>query len=303
MTGKKRLAALQGATRPREIGAAQGSPVSPLFLNVVLDGLDREMKLKHPQLSYARYADDIVVCAKSRGKSEETIGQIRLWLRRLGMDLKDSKTTFVNLQQGTPVYLMGYGARALGLCGNDYSEAILHITIPKNAIYRLQESLTKPFERYVKGRGAEPGFDLHELAREINECIAGFYSGYRLADQEDIWNARLTAIIGAARTARFMPKANDNRIYDRLARSGVQCLQYFGCGRKEGKPEQDRKEWLQTLNLQRDWNKFGLRARFACAAIREELDYSDEAWIAYARRRWTAETQTLTDQQILTEGR
>jgi RNA-directed DNA polymerase len=51
-----------------ESGTPQGGIISPLLLNVAMNGLQQDLG---PAYGYIRYADDLVVCASSREKIEE----------------------------------------------------------------------------------------------------------------------------------------------------------------------------------------------------------------------------------------
>lgn len=48
---------------PTHVGVPQGSPLSPLLANVVLDDLDKLLESRH--MKFARYADDFVISVKS----------------------------------------------------------------------------------------------------------------------------------------------------------------------------------------------------------------------------------------------
>jgi RNA-directed DNA polymerase len=64
-----------------EMGTAQGSPLSPLLANVLLDDLDKELERRG--LRFARYADDLLVLVRSA---------------RAGERLKASLTRFLSVQ-------------------------------------------------------------------------------------------------------------------------------------------------------------------------------------------------------------
>lgn len=54
----------EGLTQQREKGTPQGSPLSPLLSNIVLDELDKELERRGH--SYVRYADDVKIFVGSR---------------------------------------------------------------------------------------------------------------------------------------------------------------------------------------------------------------------------------------------
>jgi len=65
-----------GVKQPSEEGTPQGSPLSPLLANVMLDDLDRELERRGHR--FVRYADDLMVYVRSQRAGErviESIGQ------------------------------------------------------------------------------------------------------------------------------------------------------------------------------------------------------------------------------------
>ncbi len=85
-------------------GLAQGSPLSPLLSNLYLDKFDRAMA--EVDCRFIRYADDFVVLFKDDQKTEKSIEQIRAFLDRLQLHLKEDKT--VEVKQGKPIQFLGF---------------------------------------------------------------------------------------------------------------------------------------------------------------------------------------------------
>ncbi len=71
-------------------GVPQGSPLSPILSNIVLNELDQE--LDHRGLKYARWADDFVVLVRSRRAAERAMGNICAYLDRLGLTINRQKS-------------------------------------------------------------------------------------------------------------------------------------------------------------------------------------------------------------------
>jgi hypothetical protein len=73
----------------RKIGIGQGSPLSPLLLNLFLDHvLDRPIAKRHPSLRLIRYLDDILVACPDRKTAERTCKDLQTLLKSAGMSLK-----------------------------------------------------------------------------------------------------------------------------------------------------------------------------------------------------------------------
>lgn len=78
-------------------GVPQGGVISPLAANIALDGLET---LLRGQAGYIRYADDLVVTAKSKEELEALIPSIKSFLQVRGLELNTEKTHIVHISQG-----------------------------------------------------------------------------------------------------------------------------------------------------------------------------------------------------------
>ena len=77
-------------------GTPQGGVISPLLANLFLHyAFDKWIGIKYPQLSFVRYADDIVVHCNSETEAEEVLSAIRERLSCCELDLNEKKTKIV----------------------------------------------------------------------------------------------------------------------------------------------------------------------------------------------------------------
>ena len=111
-------------------GTPQGGSISPLLLNIALNGMEDlllsltttrtyqpapEAKVQSPYrrtsptYGYCRYADDFVVTAKSKADIEAAVPILQAWLKPRGLALNVEKTQIVNIQQGFP--FLGFSLR------------------------------------------------------------------------------------------------------------------------------------------------------------------------------------------------
>jgi RNA-directed DNA polymerase len=81
-------------------GVPQGSPLSPILSNIVLNELDQE--LDHRGLKYARWADDFVVLVRSRRAAERAMENICAYLEgRLGLPVNREKSGVSTMSEVT----------------------------------------------------------------------------------------------------------------------------------------------------------------------------------------------------------
>jgi group II intron reverse transcriptase/maturase/CRISPR-associated endonuclease Cas1 len=94
----------QGERIERTQGLPQGSPLSPLLANIMLDDFDNDMQLAGFKL--VRFADDFVVLCKSKEQAELAHRTALASLQEHGLKLNADKTHISNMADG--FYYLGY---------------------------------------------------------------------------------------------------------------------------------------------------------------------------------------------------
>ena len=96
---------IEGKLKRRRKGVPQGSPLSPLLSNILLDQLDKE--LERLGLNYVRYADDFSIYTKSKSAAREIGNTIYLFLRdKLELPINREKS---GIRRPSSFKLLGYG--------------------------------------------------------------------------------------------------------------------------------------------------------------------------------------------------
>src|SRR5262249_30801353 len=80
-----------------ESGTPQGGIISPLLLNIELNGLQERLAAKYGSV---RYADDFIVTASSQEEIEKVRPVIEEWLQERGLALHPEKTRIVHIEDG-----------------------------------------------------------------------------------------------------------------------------------------------------------------------------------------------------------
>jgi len=82
---------VDGRLQPTRVGVPQGSPVSPILSNILLDVLDKELERRGHK--FIRYADDLAIFVKSQRAGERVLGSVSRYLeRKLKVKVNQSKS-------------------------------------------------------------------------------------------------------------------------------------------------------------------------------------------------------------------
>jgi RNA-directed DNA polymerase len=82
---------IDGVKTPSEEGSVQGSPLSPLLSNVVLDELDKELEAR--DLEFCRFADDCNIFARTQRGAERIMESIKKFIeKKLKLKINEEKS-------------------------------------------------------------------------------------------------------------------------------------------------------------------------------------------------------------------
>lgn len=149
-----------GVVAPTRMGIAQGSPLSPLLANIVLDELDQELAQRH--WPFVRFADDSVVFARTESEGRQMVQVIADFLhQRLNLRLHPGKTKVV---QPTAADYLGFTYRI-----GSYGQIRRRVTRPAvMALRQRVEELAKPCK----------GDSLDSLAARVSRHVRGWAAYY-----------------------------------------------------------------------------------------------------------------------------
>ena len=151
-----------------EEGSPQGGPLSPLLANIYLNEFDWEMNSRGVKM--VRYADDIVVFAKSKRAAERLLESCRKYLEgrlKLKMNAEKSKVTSIFAQKNFK--FLGF---CLGKNGNG-----IYIRAHRKSLNKAKEKL-KLLTKRNRGR------NVRRVMQEVKVFIRGWIGYFRVADMK-----------------------------------------------------------------------------------------------------------------------
>ncbi|MCP4966752.1 MAG: group II intron reverse transcriptase/maturase, partial [bacterium] len=137
----------------------QGSPLSPLLANILLDDLDRELERRGHR--FARYADDLLILVRSVRAGDRVKASVTRYLTsQLKLKVNESKSRVCGLNE---VVFLGFTFRGTKLRWSDASFAKF-----KHRVRRLTG----------RSWGVSMDYRLHKLA----EYVCGWMNYYGISD-------------------------------------------------------------------------------------------------------------------------
>lgn len=159
----------KGAENPEEDrdyrrGVPQGSPLSPLLGNIMLDQMDRYLEQHH--IEFVRYADDCMMFFRSEEEARQTLETVAVYVEQV-MDLKINRMKTV-IGHISEVTYLGYGFRMnAGQC---------QFLISQKAVERIRGKI-KNYLRWYKEQKSE-------FRRKTKQALRGWLWYYSHAETE-----------------------------------------------------------------------------------------------------------------------
>lgn len=164
-----------GVRRRTEEGSPQGGPLSPLLANIYLNEFDQEMEKRGVKV--IRYADDIVILAKSKRAANRLLESSRTVLeQRLKLQMNMRKSKVVSVLSQKHFKFLGF---ALGKNQNG-----VYIRVHR-------ESLTKAKKKLKELTGRSQGRNARQVMESVKVYIRGWMGYFYVADMKRIlqsWN-------------------------------------------------------------------------------------------------------------------
>jgi RNA-directed DNA polymerase len=175
----------KGRLYPTLKGTPQGGVISPLIMNMTLDGLEETAIRALPPYGQVRhlvhtirYADDFVITARTQAMlTDKIVPAVRAFLVRRGLKLCEEKTRIVRVEKGFDF---------LGQHIRRYPNGKVLMQPTRNALQGLQARV----RQILKAHGGE---DTYSMIRRLNQVIRGwcnyhrYFCGTRTFNRFDKW--------------------------------------------------------------------------------------------------------------------
>jgi group II intron reverse transcriptase/maturase len=156
----------EGRIEPREMGTPQGSPLSPVLSNILLDRLDKELERRGHR--FIRYADDCSIYVKSRKAGERVLASITGYLEEeLKLMVNREKS---GIRRPREHVLLGFGFYNR----NGYRIRIANKSV-KAFMLKAKESTNKNVSKGIE-----------EKMKQLNRIVRGWVNYFKIAEAKEI---------------------------------------------------------------------------------------------------------------------
>ena len=216
-----------GLVSPRWEGTPQGSPLSPLLSNILLDDLDKELESRGHK--FCRYADDCNIYVKTERSGQRVMDSITRFIeKKLKLKVNRKKSAVARVSKRK---FLGYGVTG----GKEKK-----LKVSDENVARFKAELKRSFHR---GRGQ----NLDRFIKDVlNPKIRGWGNYFRLNEclstfkNLDAWIRRRLRLIlwrqwknPKTRIKRLIARGVDRKTASRIAYSGGpwKCSGYWAVGK------------------------------------------------------------------------
>ena len=184
-------------------GSPQGGIVSPLLANIYLNPLD--WLLTDLGIEFARYADDIIILAKSEAEAREALARIEQWMKSAKLTLHPDKTRLVDMSEPNACFdYLGYRFKRSQRTGK-----LLRLARPKS-----EKKLRGKLKKWTKRCN---GHCMSAIIGKINPTLRGWYGYFKHANLYqlsalDSWvRMRLRSILRKRRKGKGRGRGADHQ--------------------------------------------------------------------------------------------
>jgi len=180
-------------------GTPQGGTISPILMNMVLDGMEKELKSKFPKwkrlkVNFTRYADDFIITALDKQTIENgIIPLVNNFLKERGLVLSPEKSKITHISKG--FNFLSYNFRK-------YKTKLI-IKPSKPSVQEFKDKIKLIFKKFR-------GVPAHALIRKLNPVIRGWSNYHKGFCAKRTFNRLSTTIYNTLKRWAKNEHANQN---------------------------------------------------------------------------------------------
>ncbi len=161
---------ISGKLQKRRQGVPQGSPLSPLLSNVILNELDKELEQRG--LRFVRYADDFSIFVKSKLAAVRVKESVRRFIeKKLHLKINEEKSSIVRPQK---YEYLGYGFVSSFKKG---SKGKYQLVVSKKSFKELKRKI-----KYITRKTIPASFD--ERILRLKQLMYGWINYFKYANMQ-----------------------------------------------------------------------------------------------------------------------
>lgn len=189
---------VNGVVQLTEEGTVQGSPLSPLLSNVVLDELDKELERRG--LEFCRFADDCNIFVRSPKAANRVMASISKFIeKKLKLKINQEKSKV----------------------GRSSEVKFLGMTIIEGMVAISRQSMERAMQKVKELTPRGTHLPLEQTMKRINEWYMG-WSGYYLMTQYPAQFVKIEAHIRRRLRSRIVDQQKRRRhLFKKLVKKGV----------------------------------------------------------------------------------
>jgi group II intron reverse transcriptase/maturase len=200
---------IEGTVSRNTEGTPQGSPLSPLLSNIVLDVLDKELEQRGH--SFVRYADDFSIYCTSQRGAERALSSMGTFIEEvLHLKINDSKS---GIRRPSRMILLGFGFHIK-------SKGVWGIRIAPKSISRLKVKIKELTQRRIP-------VNTPQRIAGLNSVLQGWFHYFKIADCHNHLSAIDKWTRSRLRMCEWKLWKRIRTRYTRLKGLGIQATQAY----------------------------------------------------------------------------
>ena len=181
-----------GLVTPNRKGTPQGSPLSPLLSNIVLDELDKELESRG--IRFVRFADDVQMYAGSKRAAERILKNMTTFLE---------KTLKLKVNREKSAVSRPWKRKFLGFSFTPSVKGKARVRVHKDSVHKVKNRLRQLTSR-------KWSIDMKYRIEKINQFLTGWYNYFKLAETPSVFQRIMEWLKRRLRMVRWkewkMPK-------------------------------------------------------------------------------------------------